>query len=366
MFENTNTNMSANKVNEAMDTNSQVKVKNLSQAEQLWAQHQSKPGLISSLKWFYHTTVGDSHRELLKPIAWYNQLYWWSYTFQSDRRHYLVQPRPLSLKRLAGIIKPNLQSPIFIVGAPRSGTTFLGNSIASIPEISYHFEPVATKAATRYVYNQLWNENKSRRFYQFFYAWLMRIHGDGDLRFAEKTPQISFIIPFLAKVFPQAKFIHIIRDGRDVALSLAAKPWHQSTPSSVRDPDGYLCGPSARFWVEPQRVEEFETTTDLHRCIWIWRRHVEAVLQAKENLADEAYHELKYENLVRNPLQEANKITEFLNISHPNARKIFQNAVTSNIKTDSVGRWKEFLSPEQLEQLNQETTSLMERLKYSN
>ena len=320
---------------------------------------------ISWLKRFYHATLGDSNQEIIKPINWHNLPYWLRYTLKSDFRNYSMKPRSLSAQRLAGLIKPNLNNPIFIVGAPRSGTTFLGDSIASIPEISYHFEPVATKAATRYVHEGLWSEDKSKRFYRSIYSWLMRIHFDADLRFAEKTPQISFIIPFLANTFPQAKFIHIIRDGRDSAISLSEKPWHRSDNSiSIRDPDGYLCGPGARFWVEPDRVEEFEATTDLHRCIWIWRLYVQAVLNAKSNLCPQSYHELKYEDLVKNPSHEANKIADFLDIDNPNSRSIFHDQITSNIRANSIGRWKTFFSENKKDLFDLEANNLMQQLGY--
>lgn len=318
------------------------------------------------LKQMYDAVLGDSKKEKIKPIHWYNTPYWWRYTYKTDRNHYLGKSRPVSWQRLSSFLFPNLKAPIFIVGSPRSGTTFLGKCIAQLPEISYHFEPVATKAAARYVYDRLWHEDKSQRFYQFIYRWLMRFHGDGDLRFAEKTPQISFIVPFLAKAFPEAKFVHIIRDGRDVAASLAEKPWHRldKKNSTIRDPDGYMCGPWARFWVEPDRIEEFETTDDLHRCGWIWRRHVEEVLQAAVDLPNGTYHELRYEDLVENPRQEAQKILEFLGISDQQSHQLFQEAVAKDVRASSVGRWRATVPESALVQLEAEISPLMQKLDY--
>jgi hypothetical protein len=76
------------------------------------------------------------------------------------------------------------------------------------------------------------------------YAWLMRIRVETDRRFCEKTPGNCFIIPFLDRCFTGAKFIHIVRDGRDAALSLSKKPWYKSESrhSGVRDPDGTSSG----------------------------------------------------------------------------------------------------------------------------
>lgn len=56
----------------------------------------------------------------------------------------------------ARALDPRLRRPVFIIGAPRSGTTFLGNSLGRLPEISYHFEPRLTKAAARCVYDGSW------------------------------------------------------------------------------------------------------------------------------------------------------------------------------------------------------------------
>lgn len=41
----------------------------------------------------------------------------------------------------------------------------------------------------------------------------------GKSRFTEKTPMNVIHIPFLSRVFPESRFIHLVRDGRDVALS---------------------------------------------------------------------------------------------------------------------------------------------------
>ncbi|MEO0770564.1 MAG: sulfotransferase, partial [Cyanobacteria bacterium J06649_4] len=173
-------------------------------------------------------TIGDAWMEKIRPIAWYNLPSWIWETVVEDVRFYQSKPRDVSYTRLKRLVSPNLESPVFIVGAPRSGTTFLGECIGTLPEISYHFEPVLTKAATRYVYEGRWSSGFSQKVYRLVYGGLMGLHLDGDLCFAEKTPQISLIIPFLQQAFPNARFIHIIRDGRDVALSLSKKPWYRN------------------------------------------------------------------------------------------------------------------------------------------
>ena len=90
----------------------------------------------------------------------------------------------------------------------------------------------------------------------------------GKRRFGEKTPVNVRNIPFLADLFPEAVFLHIIRDGRDVTLSYLDVPWG---PTSVAE--------SAIYW--KLAVEE-------------GRRDGSA-------LGPRRYRELKYEELVEDP-----------------------------------------------------------------
>ena len=85
-------------------------------------------------------------------------------TYRAERRYYLKldRQRPMTSKRLSSSLLPKLERPVFIIGAARSGTTFVGDCIGRIPEVTYHHEPPATKAAGRYVYEDLWSFRRSR------------------------------------------------------------------------------------------------------------------------------------------------------------------------------------------------------------
>ncbi|MGI8533961.1 MAG: hypothetical protein ACR2LP_03675, partial [Candidatus Limnocylindrales bacterium] len=133
------------------------------------------------------------------PIRLTNLWRWAQLTWRAERRYYgrLDRPVRLTSTRLAASIRPHLDDALFIVGAPRSGTTFLGDCIGRLPEISYHHEPPATKAAGRYVYEESWGSTRARWFYRSVYSWLIRVELDGHLRFCEKTPTNSLLIPFL-------------------------------------------------------------------------------------------------------------------------------------------------------------------------
>ncbi|MEM9006729.1 MAG: sulfotransferase [Cyanobacteria bacterium P01_F01_bin.86] len=287
-------------------------------------------------------------------------------TLKVDRRKYSKKARSVTLRRLLGNLSPNLKRPIFLIGSPRSGTTFLGECLGEIPGLSYHFEPVATKFFANYVFNQTWEVRRAQRYYRLVYAWLMQQHLDGDLRFAEKTPRNCFIVSFLSQTFPDAQFVHIIRDGRDAALSHSKKPWMQAAQARSDhgfEPGGFRIGPYARFWVEKERVGEFESTSDVHRCIWAWRRHTESALKASATLPPHQYHELRYESLVEDPIKEANQLLDFLGVHHTMARDSFHDAV-SHVKSTSIGQWEKEISCEDLALIYKEAKPLLQSLGY--
>ena len=299
-------------------------------------------------------------------MEWYTLRYWARETAVYDQRKYRKKQRPITLNRISKLLSPNLEKPIFIIGAPRSGTTFLGTCIGELPEISYHFEPIAIKAATSYVHTQQWSLERMKSFYPKVYGWLMRMHCDADLRLADKTPRNSLIVPQLHQVFPDAQFVFIQRDGRDAALSLSKKPWYQNETKGkgLKEPSGFVFGPEARFWVEPERAEEFEATSNVHRCVWIWRQYVENVLAAKETIPADQFYEMRYEDLVTAPGEESLSLLDFLGIDNPESRETFINYVTQNASPSSVGNWEKELSAEQLEQIEAEAGELLTALGY--
>jgi hypothetical protein len=290
------------------------------------------------------------------------------WTRKAERRWYpkLKRHRPMTALRVTSSIYSRLKRPVFVVGAARSGTSFLGDSIGRISEISYHREPPATKAAGRYVYQNLWSYRRSRLFFSSIYRMLLWMEKDGDLRFSEKTPTNVFLIPFLARTFPDSQFIHIIRDGRDAASSHMRKPWLRAEDafSGEREPGGYLNGPWPKFWVEPERRDEFLRTSDARRMAWAWRRYTEAGQAQADVLGPERYHELRYENLVRDPDAEGEMILDFLGIDSAKSRVAFL-AATQRADDSSVGTWRNTFYRSELADIQVEAGDLLSQLGYT-
>jgi sulfotransferase family protein len=265
----------------------------------------------------------------------------------------------------AHALDPRLHRPIFIIGAPRSGTTFLGGCLGRMPEVSYHFEPRLTKAAARCVYDGSWSERRCATVFRLSYSALLLAGLHGGRRFAEKNPENSFVVPFLAETMPEAQFIHIIRDGRDAAVSHAEQPWlnAKSAGSGQRGRGGQLWGNAARWWVEPDRRDEFAAVTDIVRSAWCWRRFTEAALAGLATLSAGRSIEVRYESVVSDPMNAADLLSGFLGTTPAGLDAL--RAGLAGARPDSVGRWRKTLDERQVNDVQRETRPLLARLGYT-
>lgn len=280
-----------------------------------------------------------------------------------DFRYRLRNP---ALRRRPSVraLDPRLHRPIFIIGAPRSGTTFLGDCIGRMPEVSYHFEPRLTKALAGCAYDGSWDGRRSARVFRMSYSALLLAALHGGRRFAEKTPENSFLVPLLAATFPDAQFVHIIRDGRDAAVSHAEKPWLTAAAAGDgrRGPAGHLRGPYPRWWVEPDRREEFSAVPDIVRTAWCWRRFTEAGLDGLATLARGRAIQVRYESVVSDPMGAAAALGEFLGASAAGQQAL--RAGLAQASGNSVGRWRKALGEREITEVEREIGPLLTRLGY--
>jgi len=130
---------------------------------------------------------------------------------------------------MGGITKP-----VIIVGSPRAGTTILGQILEQHPAFVHVVEPRhARPDVVKYIH---------RRFQKILDA------GEGS-RLLEKLPSNALRLPFIEQIFPDAQYIHIMRNGFDSALSIRSF-WQTNTHGT--SPDARDTGDS----VLRQRIKE--------------------------------------------------------------------------------------------------------------
>lgn len=114
-----------------------------------------------------------------------------------------------------------LQSPIIILGAARSGTTLLSKVLGQHRDVAHLVEPRMTwRYGNDRKSDMLRPEDATPRVITHIrkrFAQYMR--QQGKTRLVEKSPNNSLRPAFVQRVFPDAKFVHIIRNGYDACLS---------------------------------------------------------------------------------------------------------------------------------------------------
>ena len=179
---------------------------------------------------------------------------------------------------------------IFIVGAPRSGTTLL-QRILSVHDNLFSIDGETALFTAQNIFSRnhfmMTKKNsetllsESKNVVDFFNRCVQRVNGTAyGRRFVEKTPQHIFHLKFILKHFPKSRIIHITRDGRDCYCSAIH---HQGIPQA----------------------------SSLGRFARYWRGCINAGLNFD---TDPRVLRVQYESLVKIPTETVSKIMSFLNL----------------------------------------------------
>jgi Sulfotransferase family len=244
------------------------------------------------------------------------------------------------------------ERPVFVLGSPRSGTSFVARSIGRISGFADLGEVAPWKATIPWLVSRPEDEvsDQLRKTLET----IRRLGLVRHLRAVEQTPETAFVLPAASRAYPQATVVHMIRDARDVAASLLQKGWLKAERRG-HDDVAAPYGAHARFWVEAGRAAEFDAAGEARRAGWAWRRYLTAARASPENTL-----EVRYEELASDPAAVARKIAE-----HVGADPLLLAHALADVHSESVGRWRRELSEEQVADVEAEAGPLLRELGYS-
>jgi hypothetical protein len=273
---------------------------------------------------------------------------------------------------------------VFIVGCPRSGTTLLRRIANAHPELAilreqhwlpryWHFrigidsEGIVTgdlldmllsdrrfmsltlpfKRVAQLV------EDGAPKHYSHFVSDLFDLHGEakGKRLVGEKSPTYVRDLPTLDELWPHAKIVHLIRDGRDVALSLL--DWDIAERNVGRSPT----------WDEDPL-----TTAGLY---WEW--NVRLGREDGVRLGPQRYYELRYEALVTDPELECRQLCGFLGLGYHPAMLRFHEGRTRPARsakqaylpvTAGLRKWRQHMVPNDVARFEAAAGKLLDELGY--
>lgn len=237
---------------------------------------------------------------------------------------------------------------VFVVGCARSGTTLLQRMLDAHPLLAVandsHFIPRAVADLPVDADPDLTPElvewvRSYRRFYRLdladaavdeaaagattysefvaaLYTEYARLRGK---RLAgEKTPDYVRSLPRLHHLFPSARVVHIIRDGRDVTLS---------TLGWAKDGKG------------PSKMDLWDEEPVAVCALW-WRSQVKTGGADGRRLASDSYHEVRYEKLVAEPEEQLRMLAQFLDLPDaPEMAAYHVGKTKNNPKLSAKSAW---------------------------
>ncbi len=284
--------------------------------------------------------------------------------------------------------------PIFIVGCHRSGTTILYETLAKHPDLvcwtnasalSPHTPILAnrimatltgdTQGVERFMKDglkvahhtpsegiRIWelfspetgdyylDETTDNPKMEQYIKSMIRKHLKhmGGTRFLNKNPDNSVRTRYLNKLFPDALFIHILRDGRAVCNSLLKfrqsaeeffGPEHRHATSGVKVK---AWGDIQRYWREDP----------LYATGLVWKEVIETLERDSKFIEPARYMDLRYEDFVLSPMEYLRKLAEFCQLRwDPEVEKVYQQETSKLSLGARNDAWKQKLKPEQIDRL---------------
>jgi hypothetical protein len=139
----------------------------------------------------------------------------------------------------------------------------------------------------------------------------------GLVRWGDKTPEYCRHLPLILELFPDAQFLHVVRDGRDVAHSIFKAGF----------------GPK----------NAYEAAVD-------WKRTVSEISRFRARVADDRFAEVRYEDLLSDPVTTIDGIARYLGID--NADEVVAAAAPAlrcHVRADNSLKWKKHLTSREVE-----------------
>ena len=258
--------------------------------------------------------------------------------------------------------------PFFIVSSGRSGTAMLHKALSAAGDIEMHHEYMVhvTQPLGVRRYLGLASAQDAAKILSETHGAAIR-YSDAA-HWGDSSNKLSWLIPDLAALLPDAKFVHLVRDGRKVAGSYFRKLGDEcyddrSTAilqAFLDDPvNNPAPPPEKKYWWPISRGSEFRSFSQFERIAWHWAEINRVILDSLGSLAPARSHYVRLEDLYASP-SAVKGLFHFLNISYRDEHfAAFARPHNVNQPSD------ELLSPDQTRRFDDIAGAMMAKLGYA-
>jgi len=160
----------------------------------------------------------------------------------------------------------------------------------------------------------------------------------------DQSPLHTLYLPYIKRVFPNASYLHLLRDGRDVVSS---------------------------------SLEHYGSDT-LFEAVLRWKTSLKRIDRFQKTLAPEQYIEVRYENLVREPEPTLRRVCEFIGIDYSSLMLEYWNLpstiehrykahhqnLAKPVFDSSIGKWRERLTKQEQDYVMRNMAAELQKLGY--
>ena len=266
--------------------------------------------------------------------------------------------------------------PLLLLGVRRSGTTLLRvmldrHSELAVPDESYFVPQLADRHLRRVDPDEFvddlrrintlaawevpFDKVRGRLFegmpigVAIATVYAVYAEGQGKQRWGDKTPMYMQNLRLLERLFPDALFVHLIRDGRDAATSFLAMP------------EGLM----TETWMQPHTAVDFACQ---------WRAEVAAARRLGRRVGGQRYLEVRYEDLVADVDSALSGICTFAGLPHEPGMADYAGSVDVSAKphqqslsrppTPGLRDWRTQMAPEDVVAFEHVAGDLLRELGY--
>lgn len=162
-------------------------------------------------------------------------------------------------------------------------------------------------------------------------------------------------VGYLKKLYPQSKFLHVIRDPRAVINSRLNEGFWTGWGGVYRWSRGELNENDAKIWKEHKKSFVALVCLEYNMLLRSYKKAV-------EGLNSNQYCEIYYENLCENPREVYNEVLYHLDL--PNGKEFFNSLKKYTLKNTNY-KWKENFTQEQIEIIESILKESLEYLGYT-
>lgn len=259
-------------------------------------------------------------------------------------------------------------APIFVGGAPRSGTTLTraildahpdivcGPELRAFPALARLYRETNAAMGETFAAHFAFDAEDLRRTFRILVAsFLEPLRARSGKTFvAEKTPANALYFTELFALFPEGRFIHVVRDPRDVVASLIRMDWRDAKTGA-----------------------RLPITASVEGAATGWRDHVTAARAARA--AGAPVHEFRYEALIARPAKTLADLFAFLGVAESEAplahhlnfsarageNETSAAAVARPLNDSAIARWRRDLSLDDVKTIERIAGPLLQDCGYA-